>query len=195
VTGARHRHAWLLSIAVAASGALAAHALAYRLVEPDAERRRHLLEETGHGYLDLKLFGAFLTAVALVGFIARVFAGGRRAGAPPLWLFALAPPLGFVLQEQAEHALHSNALSVDPLLAPTFLIGLLLQVPFALAALLAARTLLATADALAAGLGSPPRLAPAPDAGLALPVCFSVPAAPTLIGARGQRAPPHLPAL
>jgi hypothetical protein len=184
-----HRPAWLLSLALAAGGALAAHGLAYRLAEPDPERRHHLLEESGHSYLDFRLVGSLLVALALVGFAGRVLAGGHRAGSPPLWCFALAPPLGFACQEHAEHAL-TQSLSAGTPLEPVFIMGLALQLPFALAAFLVARALLAAADALLVRLGSAPCLAFTPDTALVLRFVDWFPAAPVLIGARGQRAPP-----
>jgi hypothetical protein len=190
VTGAGNRIAWLLSLGLAAAGCVAAHVLAYRVTEPHAERREHLLEETGHGYLDLTLVGSLCTALVAVGFVGGVLASAGRAGRPPLWLFALAPFLGFTLQEHVERALHHDALLLA-VLEPTFLAGLLLQLPFALAALLAARALFAAAAAVARHLGTPPRTRLAPDASLALPGTFWIPASPALIGARGQRAPPH----
>jgi hypothetical protein len=183
------RLAWLLSLGLAAAGGLAAHAVAYRVAEPHHERREHLLEETGHGYLDSVLLGSLCAALVLVGFAGRVVAGTRRTGRPPLWLFALAPPLGFALQEHAERALHHDTILLAAL-EPAFLAGLLLQIPFALAALVAARTLFAAAVAVARHLGSPPRPRLAPDASLALPGTVWIPTSPTLIGARGQRAPP-----
>ncbi len=191
MTTAEGRLAWLLSLALVAAGVLAAHGLAYRLVEPDAEERRHLLEETGHGYLDPALFGSLFAALILIGFTGRVLAGTRRTDALPLWFFALAPPVGFALQELAEQALHNGALSTQALLAPTFAVGLVLQLPFAFFAFLAARALLSTADALAARAAAAPRPRLAPDASLAVPVSDWTPPAPTLFGARGQRAPPR----
>ena len=183
------RLAWLLSLGLVAAGTLAAHGVAYRIAEPHDERREHLLEETGHGYLDGPLVLSLCLALIVVGFAGRVLASAGRANRPPLWLFALAPPLGFALQEHAERALHHDTLLLA-VLEPTFLVGLLLQLPFALAALLAARALLAAAAAVARHMGSPPRPRLAPDASLALPGTFWIPASPTLIGARGQRAPP-----
>lgn len=191
MTASGHRMAWLLSLALAAAGTLSAHGLAYRIVEPSQERRRHLLEETGHGYLNLELAGSLLAALVIVGFAGCVLVGARRRCAPPLWLFAFAPPLGFALQEHAELVLHHHAFGLSPALTPVFLVGLGLQIPFALVALVAARTLLAAADALATRLGAPLRLRLAPDARLALPVVSIRPAAPVLVGARGQRAPPR----
>lgn len=190
MTRAGSRFAWLLSLGLAAAGALAAHAVAYRVAEPHDERREHLLEETGHAYLDPALVGSLCAALVAVGFAGRVLASADPARRPPLWLFALAPPLGFAIQEHAERALHHDALLLAAL-EPTFLAGLLLQLPFALAALLAARALFAAADAMARHLGSPPRPRLAPDASLALPGAVWIPTSPTLIGARGQRAPPR----
>jgi hypothetical protein len=189
VNRAGNRLAWLLSLGLAAAGGLVAHAVAYRVAEPHDERREHLLEETGHAYLDPDLVGSLCVALVLVGFAGRVLAGTGRAGRPSLWLFALAPPVGFALQEHAERALHHDTLLLAAL-EPTFLVGLVLQLPFALAALLAARALFAAADAVARHMGSPPRSRLAPDASLALPGTYWIPSSPTLIGARGQRAPP-----
>lgn len=194
MTAAANRLAWLLSLALAAAGMLASHGLAYRIVEPDAELRSHLLEETGHGYLNLELAGSLVAALVVVGFAGCALAGAQRRQSPPLWLFALAPPVGFALQEHAEYALHHNAFGATPFLELTFLVGLGLQAPFALVALLAARALLVAAGALARRLGAPPHLRLAPDASFALPVLEWRPAAPVLVGARGQRAPPPVPA-
>jgi hypothetical protein len=188
VTAARHRSAWLLSLGVAAAGALAAHGTAYRIAEPHDERREHLLEQTGHGYVDPALAASLCAALVIVGFAGRMLAGAHRGDRPPLWLFALAPPVGFTLQEHAERMLHDGTFLVS--LGPAFFVGLLLQLPFALVALFAARALLAAAGALARRLGSPPRLKPAHHARFALAGASSLPCAPPLVGARGQRAPP-----
>jgi len=56
--------------------------------------------------------------------------------------FALAPPLAFLLQEAAER-------SFAPPLEPVVLLGLVLQLPFAVLAYLAARLLLRAAASLA----------------------------------------------
>lgn len=190
MTGAGHRVAWLLSLGLAAAGGLAAHAVAYRVAEPHAGEREHLLEETGHGYLDLELLVLLCVMLIVVGFAGRVLAGAGRPGRPSVWVFALAPPIGFAFLEHAERLIHQDAF-LHTAFEPTFLVGLLLQVPFALAALLAARALLAAADALALHIGSRPRPRLAPDASLALPGTYAVPCSPTLRRARGQRAPPR----
>jgi hypothetical protein len=190
VTSGGHRLAWVLSLGLAAAGGLAAHGLAYRIAEPDAERRHRLLESTGHGYLDPTLIGSLCVALTILAFAGCVLVGIRGDTRPPLWLFALAPPVGFALQEHAERMLHESSFSTGTVLEPTFLAGLLLQLPFAVVALLFARALLVAAGVLARELGAPPRFRPAPDASLAVPTSHWIPAAPTLVGARGQRAPP-----
>jgi hypothetical protein len=192
MTSAGHRLAWLLSLGLVAAGGLAAHGLAYRIAEPHDHEREALLAETGHGYLDPALFGSLSVALVVVGFAGRMLAGARRRGGPPLWLFALAPPVGFAVQEHAERMVHHEALFHQAAVEPAFLVGLALQLPFALVALMAARALLAVADALAAGFGSPPPLTFPADASLALPGASSLPPSPVLVGARGQRAPPPL---
>lgn len=192
MTEAGHRLAWLLSLGLAAAGGLAAHGVAYRVAEPHHEEREALLEATGHGYLDPKLAVSLCTALVLVGFAGRMLAGARRGGSPSLWLFALAPPVGFALQEHAERMLHHDGIVLYAVREPTFLVGFALQIPFALVALLAARALLAAADALTRPLGTPPRFAFSPDAGLTVPAVSCLPPSPVLVGARGQRAPPAL---
>lgn len=190
MTRAGNRLAWVLSLGLAAAGGLVAHGLAYRIAEPDPERRHRLLESTGHGYFDPTLIGSLCVALTVLGFAGCVHAGIRRGTRPPLWLFALVPPIGFALQEHAERMLHHNSFSAGTVLEPTFLAGLLLQLPFAIVALLMARALLVAAGALARELGTPPRLRLAPDASLAVPTGHRIPVAPTLVGAGGQRAPP-----
>ena len=68
-------------------------------------------------------------------------------------MFFLLPPITFALQEHAERLLHSGHLPLAAALEPTFLIGLALQLPFALAALAIARLLLSLADRLGMALG------------------------------------------
>ena len=191
MTRAGNRLAWVLSLGLAAAGGLVAHGLAYRIAEPDPEHRHRLLESTGHSYFDPTLIGSLCVALTVLGFAGCVHAGIRRGTRPPLWLFALVPPIRFALKEHVERMLHHDAFSAGTVFEPTFLAGLLLQLPFALLALFTARALLVAAGALSRELGSPPRLRLAPDASLAVPTGHWIPGALTLVGARGQRAPPR----
>jgi hypothetical protein len=96
-----------------------------------------------------------------------------------------------VAQELLERLLHTGHLPWATVLQPAFLIGLALQLPFALAALLLAWALDSAAQAVGDALASRPR--PAFDVFVPAPV--GTPAAPRPAGlARGygERAPPLL---
>jgi hypothetical protein len=77
---------------------------------------------------------------------------------------ALVPLIGFSLQEHLERALTGGSVPVAAILEPTFLVGLALQLPFALAALAVARALVRTAERIGV------TLAEAPPAARAQPV-------------------------
>jgi hypothetical protein len=162
----RSAAAWLLSIPLMGAGSQVAHAFAYRLVFPDARVRLRDLVATGHGYIDYAPFVAGLAgALELVAFawiLVSAVRGRRRARVPPPWAFAALPPLAFALQELAERWLASGSFPWWAFLQPTFGAGLLLQLPFALLAYVAARLLLRTAQTVAAtlrGTAARPRLA------------------------------------
>ena len=135
--------AWLVALPAAAGGVLAAHAAAYGLVGGGSD--------AVHGYLPLA--EASVCALLELGLVAAVLASRAAAPARPHALaFALAPPLAFLLQETAER---SFALPLERVV----LLGLVLQLPFALLAYLAARLLLRAAAVLAPA--PCPRLRPA----------------------------------
>jgi hypothetical protein len=129
-------------------GVEAAHALAYRLVFPEASLRGSVLAATGHAYAAwLPLVLALAGAVALVGLtaaVADVVRGGtvRELGAGA---FAALPPLAFALQELLELSLHTGHIAWHAFAAPTFLPGLAFQLPFALLAFVVTRLLLRVA--------------------------------------------------
>ncbi len=158
---------WLVSIPFMAAGCLAAHSLAYHLVSAPEER---------HGYLAFApLFLGVLAALALVGAVRR----GRVRS--PL-AFAALPPLAFVVQEHAERL----ELVVTE---PAFLLGLALQLPFALAALVAARAFLGVADRVIEALAARPPTRRAAVAAESAAV-VDVPRVTLLAGSRSSRAPP-----
>ena len=188
----RRRLAWGVTHPLVFAGSQAAHALAFRLVYPQAGLRLRALLASGHAYAGwLPLVLACAGAVALVSLAvaANDAARGRAARELPAWAFALLAPACFALQELLELSLHTGTLGWHAVLAPTFLPGLALQLPFALAAYVAARLLLRTAERVGRALARP------------------VPAAPALVGffaphaaaphvraprsSRGSRAPPR----
>jgi hypothetical protein len=132
-----------------------AHVFAYRLVYPEAGVRLHWLLVTGHSYMSLwpRLL-AVGGALELAAFVSIVVGTVRRthfAGVPP-WAFALMPPLAFLLQELLERWFATGSFPWWMVLQPTFRIGLLLQLPFAVLAYLLTRLLLRVADRVATAL-------------------------------------------
>jgi hypothetical protein len=193
----RRSLAWLVAVPLMLAGSQAAHVLAYRWAYPEADVRLSALVRTGHGYMGLLPFvlalAAALTAVSLAAGAADA-ARGRTARPLPAWAFALLPPLGFAVQEHVERWLYTGLVPWHEYAAPTFLPGLLLQLPFAAAAYVVARLLLRTAErigrAFARPAPRPPRLRPAP---LPVPAAAPLPARSPLIS-RGlaKRGPPLL---
>ncbi|HEX2046060.1 MAG TPA: hypothetical protein VHF23_10570 [Gaiellaceae bacterium] len=187
---AGRRLTWSLSLGLIAAGSLAAHLLAYRIVVPDATVRKHLLEESGHGYLDPAPLGSLCVTLVVVGFLARALGGRAAAPRASARLFAVLPLVTFGFQEHLERLIHTGTFPYAAAVQPTFLVGLLLQVPFGLVAFAVARVLLRGADALAAALAGPARR-PAAVAPL-LPVPAGAIAAPSRLHAlaRAPRGPP-----
>ncbi|MBD0290267.1 MAG: hypothetical protein ICV74_03340 [Thermoleophilia bacterium] len=188
------RTAWLVCLALMAVGSIVAHVAAYRVVAPHSAEHEHLMQVTGHGYLQhVRFCLAVCAAVALLGLGAAVFdrVRGRRALHAPLWVFAVVPPLGFVVQEHVERLFHAGGLPYAAALEATFVLGLALQLPFALVAFFAARLLLAAATALVDRLRTAlrSRLAPAPFP-CALAFRSVLPACVLASFGHGQRAPP-----
>lgn len=172
------RSAWLVSVPVALAGCLAAHVAAYALAPPEASAG-HV-----HGYLaQLPLVGGGALGVVLAAAVWHALRG-RAGSRPSPALFAVLPPLAFVLQEHVERL----GEPVLVLLEPTFLVGLVLQLPFGLLAWLLARAILRAAEALGALLAPPPRpWLPAPLR-LHSPQLFLP--CPALAGAGSERGPP-----
>jgi hypothetical protein len=191
----RRSLAWLVAVPLILAGSEAAHALAYRLAYPNLHVRVHVLLVTGHGYLRWLpfAFGVAAAVVALSLLVAAADAARGRAprGLPP-WAFALLPPLAFVAQEHVERLLHTGVFPWHEYGTPTFVPGLALQLPFALAAYLIARLLLRTAESAGRAVArvAPPR----PHV---VPVALATPAAepdhpPVALISRGlaKRGPP-----
>jgi hypothetical protein len=125
----------LLTVPLTAAGTLAAHTAAYALLNAPSEGV--------HGYLGH--LPQLLTLLALPVLLALAVAG--RARSPRAWPFAAAALAAFVAQEHVERLAHTGEV---PFLLdrPVFLVGLAVQLPFALAAWLVARLLIRVAAAL-----------------------------------------------
>ncbi len=190
----RRRIAWGVTLAITAAGGLVAHLLVYGLLTPHRDQAHH---GTGapavHQGAHLRVCLAICLAVAAIGLLVSVLerADGRGRFFVPVWLFAAAPPFGFFLQEQLERALETGTLHAGAPLDAGFLLGLAVQIPFAVAAYLAARGLLALAGALVRRLGTlaRPRL-PATQPGWRPALVVAAPQLTLVRAGRGQRAPP-----
>ena len=148
---------WLSVFPLMLAGSQAAHVLAYRWVYPSSQVRLHALLSTGHGYMDrLPLVLGIAAAVALVSLLAAGVdaARGRSVRGLPAWAFALLPLLTFVVQEILERSLHTGTFVWQAVESPTFVPGLLLQLPFAAAAYVVARLLLRTVSAVGRIIGA-----------------------------------------
>lgn len=158
----RRSLAWLVALPLMLAGSQAAHVLAYRWAYPDAPVRLRALFATGHGYMSaLPLALGIAAAIAAVSLLLSAFdaARGRAARPLPAWAFALLPPLAFAVQELLERSLRDGGFAWQTLLAPTFRDGLVLQLPFAVVAFLAARIMLRVAQRVGRALASTPRVA------------------------------------
>ena len=120
---------WLAVAPVGAAGVLVSHALAYRLTgTPGAST---------HAYLDHAPQVLLVLAVLGVAFAAFT----SRHASVCAWAFPTAALAAFAVQEHLERILHTGEI---PFLLdrPVFVVGLLLQLPFAVGAWLLARALL-----------------------------------------------------
>jgi hypothetical protein len=189
---------WVIALPLAVASWLGAHCLAYLLVSPPAGHHMGVHAEHGHAWLGyspaLALWGL---AVVVAGLVLCVGAGlrGHRPSAPPLRLFALLPLAGFAVQEHAERLIASGSIPNDLVVEPTFLLGLALQLPFALAALLLTRALYAIGfglgRAMAGGrpaVGRP--LGHRPPSPPLRPASATLVSPSVLALGHGQRAPP-----
>jgi hypothetical protein len=189
----RRGTAWALAVPLMLVSSQAAHAIAYRLVYPEAHVRVAMLLTTGHSYLHwLPLVFGVAAASLLVSLAVAALetARGRAPRGLPAPAFALLPPLGFALQELLELSLHTGGLAWHVVLAPTFVPGLALQLPFALAAYVAARVLLRAARD-AGRLLAPPRPARARVAPVVIPVPVAAPRPRVAATRLAKRGPPR----
>lgn len=189
----RRLRAIALMIPLVALGSLSAHQLAYLVVEPGSEQRSAALAATGHAYLlDAWLTLMVALAVCLTLELVLGFRSGPAARTVPFWPFALLAPAGFLAQEHMERAF-SGADPANTLADRAVLLGLGLQVPFALLSCWLARAVLRSAARL--GAVSPsrhPQTHPWPLLPRPIDVDLTTPRG-TLALHLGARAPPHAP--
>jgi hypothetical protein len=187
------RLAWLLALVLTVAGWISAHEVAYRLALPHPHASGSDLVAARHTYLAyaslLVVLCLFVAVLCTAGLVLRPH--GRRPPSGRLLLpFVLLPPVGFALQEVIESLLTGGP-PVEAALESTFLVGILIQVPFAFVALVVARLSFAVAHTIARrgkDLGRPKLLA----FDLSLPLAAQVwpPRLPALAFGCGERGPP-----
>jgi hypothetical protein len=132
--------AWSVSLPIALVGIEAAHAAANRLFgSPEGPGELFATSSSGAGLLPI--VAAFGAGMLLLGLGSRVFAARGRGRERMALPFAYLPPVVFVALELAEGLLHGGRVPLGTLHEPTFVVGLLLQLPFAAAGYACARAL------------------------------------------------------
>jgi hypothetical protein len=179
-------------LSVAGLAWAAAHALVHDLVSSPAGAHG------GHGGA-VERYAAYLpTSLALCLALATALAAGLALGrrwtglsGPAIWLFGLVPVLGFAadaLIGLPEHGSVSGTAVVE--LVPVVLVGLLVQIPFALTAVGLGGAILLLAERLAWLLASSPRMEPSGRSGGFRPAPADALPGLLLTGSDRSRAPP-----
>jgi hypothetical protein len=192
----RRAFAWLIALPLSMAGAQFAHVVDYRVVHPDGHEREEVLRATGHGYFAyLPLIAPLLGVALVVGFVAAVAGAqrGRPVRVTGAFAFAALPLVTFGIQEHLESWVRHGSFPWDTVTAPTFLLGLLLQLPVAALTLGVTRLMLRAAEAIGRALSVPPEIVLRPSSFLS-PVAVDVPGRCAFLRARPVRGPPPLPA-
>ena len=191
----RRRLPWLLVVPLMLAGSLGAHAAtAFLTSVPAGEHGPELVERSssgtaGNSVVVLGMAGA-LVLLAGGSWLFSTLCDRPRVGASH-WIFFWLPPLAFSVQELAERLLRAEAAPFNAALEPRFLVGLALQIPFALTALLLARLLLRAARGIARALAQPTELTLPRRSTLVLPLVGCIPLRiPALALGYTQRGPP-----
>lgn len=182
------RAAWSLAFALTVAGGVLAHALTYEILGHGGAHAGHTAGGVNHWEVCLAVCASVSALGLLIAGVSRLRAGSTFQ--VPVWIFGLIPPAGFALQAHFEWALQPGRGGYVAGLGASILLGVFIQIPFALAAYVAARGLLVLVAAVGSlrrsarrRLAGAQRLAPSFDAGAALPLF-------AFASGHGQRAPP-----
>src|SRR5262245_60670417 len=134
---------WFGAVPTMVGGSLAAHASSLVLVGAGERPESHEHSEaTTAGELVVGIGVVSTLVAALVAIALFRFLSGRDWRLISPWLFFCFPPFAFSAQELSERLLNTEAAPFQAALEPRFLLGLTLQLPFALLTLVLARALL-----------------------------------------------------
>jgi hypothetical protein len=192
------RRRLLVPVLLALSGLswATAHAVAHRSVMSGESKLGHSAFEGYLSYLPTSLALCLALALALAA-AAAIGVRSRRTSGRSLWMFGVVPVLGFAGHALAEplaagSAPFTSTLSRGAMLAPVVLVGLLVQVPFALVAVGLASGILRLAEGLARALAPPASRLGGREPARYEPARAVRVRAFRLDRAHGQRAPPSL---
>jgi hypothetical protein len=138
----RRRLPWLLGLPLMIAGSLTAHIVGRLISSADTLEQAEVQESTPLRLLPLV---AVFTSFALVVGAAWLWSRAVRRpwrGVSATW-FLIAPPVAYAAGEWAERLLHGTGPALHEAHDANIALGLALQVPFAVLAYVAARTLLA----------------------------------------------------
>jgi hypothetical protein len=186
----RRRLAVPVLLALSGLGWAAAHAVAHKAMMTDGGMPEPLLDR----YLSYLTTSVALCLALALPLAAGAAVGKRWKGASlrSLWLFGLIPVLGFIGHTATEPLFSGGEAGGVASLLPVALVGLLVQIPFALVAVGLARHLLWLAERLARVEITPARpVVPAPVAIFPRPHGSRIPAF-RLDLAHTERGPPLL---
>ena|SRR5438105_3368936 len=198
----RRRLPWLLALPLMVAGSIAAHAVGSasspgragthgETGELGGVHERASGGFAGHAVLWLGLLVAVVSVVALRAFLSR--ARVRESRGVGAGCFFLLPLIAFGSQELIERLLHAEGFPFQAVFEPRFLLGLVLQLPFAAAAFLLSWLLLEVGRRLIRFLGSPAVSSPRTHAvRLWVPACVALPRVRALSRGHPLRGPPLL---
>jgi hypothetical protein len=188
-----------LLLALSGLGWAAAHAIAHQAVMPGGEQLRQSSLQAYLRYVPSSLALCLTLALALAAGAA-LGLRWRRASGRSLWMFGVVPVLGFAGHALAEPLIAGSAtlastVSRGAALTPVLVVGLLVQIPFALVAVALASGILRAAEGLAHVLVAPALPLGSREPERYEPVRAELARAFRFDRAHGQRAPPslHLP--
>jgi hypothetical protein len=179
----RQRLSWLLFVPLTAIGGLVAHVAVQAVAVP-----AHHGAGMPHSHIDIGHWPLCAAVCGVVGLAGLALAGVRgRPARVPLWVFALVPPVGFAVQEEI-FALSEGL--ATPSAGLGLALGLVLQIPFALAAFLVARALLTFAATIVRSFRARPGVLVRAPAFFLEPLAAMWPQPRAFVLGYGQRAPP-----
>jgi hypothetical protein len=180
--------AWLVALPLAAAGTYLTHSLLPVRAHP-AGGHAHPTTDTGLlGFLCSAPF--LLSTIGLLALLVAIRVVQTRSTSVSAWPFALLVPLGFLLHHHLEHFVGGAPAPLGALVGSELLVGLALQLPFALLAYLVVTALLRVADRLIAALSARRRRLVAPAAIPPGRISVSTPRIALLATAAAPRAPP-----